>query len=30
MHASVINPFPAMTGGFNTGESEAYKTIFYI
>ena len=26
----VLNPFPAMTGGFNPGESEAYKNIFYI
>ena len=25
-----INPFPAMTGGFNQEESEAYKNIFYI
>ena len=25
-----INPFPAMTGGFKPGESEAYKNIFYV
>ena len=25
-----FNPFPAMTGGFNPRESEAYKNIFNI
>ena len=29
-HTHFFNPFPAMTGGFNPGESEAYKNIFNI
>ena len=29
-YSQKLNPFPAMTGGFNPGESEAYKNIFNI